>query len=52
MFLKVCVKSILRIVYKRIINVRNTLLKHVTKTVNCVILNCGVGLLNSFSPFS
>ncbi len=30
----VCVKSILRIVCKHIINVRNALLKHVTKTVN------------------
>ncbi len=50
--LKVRVKSILRIVCKRIINVRNALLKHVTKTVKYVVLNCGVRPLNSFSPFS
>ncbi len=29
-------------VCKHIINVRNALLKHVTKTVNYVVLNCGV----------
>ncbi len=46
------VKSILRIVCKRIINVRNALLKHVTKTVNYVVLDCGVRPLNSFSPLS
>ncbi len=39
--LKVRVKSILRIVSKHIINVRNALWKHVTKTVNYVVLNCG-----------
>ncbi len=50
--IKVRVKSILRIVCKHIINVRNALLKHVTKTVNYVVLNCGVRPLNSFSPFS
>ncbi len=49
---KVRVKSILRIVYKHIINVRNALLKHVTKTVNNVVLNCEVRWLNSFPPFS
>ncbi len=44
-------KSIVRIVCKHIINVRNALLKHVTKTVNYVVLNCGVRPLNSFWPF-
>ncbi len=39
---KVRVKSILRMVCKRIINVRNALLKHATKTVNYVVINCGV----------
>ncbi len=48
---KVRVKSILRIVCKHIINVRNALLKHVTKTVNYVVLNCGVRPLNSFTIF-
>ncbi len=48
---KVRVKSILRIVCKHIINVRNALLKHVTNTVNNVVLNCEVRPLNSFPPF-
>ncbi len=51
-FVKVCVKSILRIVFTYIINFRNALLKCITKTVNYVVLNCGVRPLNSFSPFS
>ncbi len=50
--IKVRVKSILRIVCKHIVNVINALLKHVTKTVNYVVLNCVVRPLNSFSPFS
>jgi len=33
------------------INVRNALLKHVAKTVNYIIFDGGVILLNSFSPF-
>ncbi len=49
---KVGVKSIVRIDCIHIINVRNALLKHITKTVNYVVLNCGVRPLNSFSPFS
>ncbi len=32
----------MRIVCKYIIKVRNALLKHITKTVNYVVLNCGV----------
>ncbi len=47
---KVCVKRILRIVSKHITNVRNVLLKHITKTLKYVVLNCGVKPLNSFSP--
>ncbi len=47
---KVCVKRILRIVSKHITNVRNGLLKHITKTLNYVVLNCEVKPLNSFSP--
>ncbi len=46
------IKSILRIVCKRIIHVINALLKHVTKTVHYVVLNCEGRPLNSFSPFS
>ncbi len=49
---KVHVKSIVRIDCIHIINVRNALLKHITKTVNYVVLNCGVRPLNSLSPFS
>ncbi len=48
-YIKVRVKSILR----NVINARNALLKHVTKTVNYVVLNCGGRPveLNSFSHF-
>ncbi len=52
LFFKVYVKSILRIVFNHIINVRNASLKRITKTVNYVVLHCGVRQLNSFSPFS
>ncbi len=48
--LKVSVKRILRIVSKHITNVRNVSLKHITKTLNYEVLNCGVKPLNSFSP--
>ncbi len=44
------IKSILRIVCKRIINVRKALLK-CYKTGNYVVLNCGVRPLNNFSQF-
>ncbi len=37
---------------KHIINVRNALLKHVTKIVNYVVLNCEVRPLNSFIVYS
>ncbi len=45
---EVHVKSILRIVCKHIINVRNALLKHVTKTVNYVVIHCGVRPFKQF----
>ena len=48
--LKVPVKAILKKNSKHIINVRNVLLNHITKTVHCEVLNCGVRPLNSFSP--
>ncbi len=41
-FVKVRIKSISRIVSKHIVNVRNALRKHVTNTVNYVVLNCKV----------
>ncbi len=50
LFFKVRVKRILRIVSKHNTNVINVLLRNITKTLNYVVLNCGVKPLNSFSP--